>query len=133
MRLVLSILLVSAIGHRIICDGYLQRQGVVDGDDIAALANGDGLARIVGIDRQVLLLVRGDGRGRIRGADVFLRGHIIGNLNRRSLQVMVHGHVGFLQSEMRVVGVCLVHAIVVRARREMRASGDESDRRPLRL
>ena len=79
-----------------------QRQRVVDGDFVAVNADRDRLARVVAVDRQVLPLIGRDRRRGILGPDRLLRNHILRDLGRGTLQVMVDRDRGHIQLPDRV-------------------------------
>ena len=74
-----------------------QRQRIVDGDDIAICADRDRLARVVAVDRQILALIFRDRLCRILGPDRLLRNHILRDLGRGTLQVVVNRDRGLVQ------------------------------------
>ena len=102
-----------------------QRERVVDRDDVAVGRHRNRLARVVGVDREVLLLIRRDrGRG-VLGADNLLRLHIVSDLGCGALEVVVHRDIGLVQLEVRDVRMRLIQAVGVLLRNErgIRADG----------
>ena len=77
-----------------------QRERVVNRDDVAVSGNRNGLARVVAVDREVLLLVRGDRSRRVLSANDLLRNHILGDLGRGALEIVMHGNRGFVEVEV---------------------------------
>ena len=77
-----------------------QRKRVVDGDFIAVNADRDRLARVVAVDRQVLLLVGRDRCCGVFGSDGDVFRHIIRDLGRGVLQVVVNRDRSLIQLEV---------------------------------
>ena len=112
-------LLATSVGRGLARNRNRERERVVDSDDVAISGHGHRLARIVGVNRKVLALIRGNRSRRVLCADDFLRRHVFSHLGRGALEVVVHRDGSLVQLEVRVVGVRLVEAIVL-GRREVR-------------
>ena len=77
-----------------------QRQRVIDRDDVTVGRHRNRLPRVVAVNRKVLLLIGGNRSSGVIGTDGLLRRHVVSNLGRGALKVVVHGDGSLIKVEV---------------------------------